>query len=134
MIFYATVMRRRNLSGAPRVLCASIAIGTPPTMLHPVSLKGTSMSNRIHAALLAALLPVAAIALGPVFAQNTASDRNANSHSYYGNQPQANEVRTPSGARGFSAVPGIQHVETDPDAHIRFEMNRDDRDRRLGGS
>jgi hypothetical protein len=63
-----------------------------------------------------------------------ATDRNANSHSYYGYQPQAKDVRTLSGARGFSTAPGIHRVEADPDAHIRFEMNRDDRDRRLGGS
>ena len=98
------------------------------------------MSNRIHAAALAALLAVATIAPGPVLARNMATDRNANSHSYYGYQPQVNDLMMSSGARGFSTVPtalsrpSVHPFETDPDAHIRFEMNRDDRDRRLGGS
>jgi hypothetical protein len=98
------------------------------------------MSNRIHAAALAALLAVATIASGPVLARNMATDRNANSHFYYGYQPQVNDLVMSSGARGFSTVPtalsrpSVHSFETDPDAHIRFEMNRDDRDRRLGGS
>ena len=97
------------------------------------------MSNRIHTAALAALLAVATIVPGPVLAQNMATDRNANSHSY-GYQPKVNDLRMSSGARGFSTVPtalsrpSVHPFETDPDAHIRFEMNRDDRDRRLGGS
>jgi hypothetical protein len=97
------------------------------------------MSNRIHAAALAALLAVAAIAPGPVLARNMATHHNANSHSY-GYQPQVNDLMMSSGARGFSTVPtalsrpSVHPFETDPDAHIRFEMNRDDRDRRLGGS
>ena len=109
-------------------------------MLHPISLKGTSnMLNRIHAAL-AALLAVATIAPGPVLARNMTTDRNSNSHSYYGYQLQVNDLMMSSGARGFSTVPtalsrpNVRPFETDPDAHIRFEMNRDDRDRRLGGS
>jgi hypothetical protein len=98
------------------------------------------MSNRIHAAAHAALLAAATIASGPVLARNMATDRNANSRSYNEDQPQVNDLRMSSGARGFSTVPtalsrpSVHPVETDPDAHIRFEMNRDDRDRRLGGS
>jgi hypothetical protein len=98
------------------------------------------MSNRIHAAVLAAPRAVATIAPGPVLARKMATDRNANSHSYCGHPPQVNDLRMSSGARRFSTVPTVlsrptaHPFETDPDAHVRFEMNRDDRDRRLGGS
>jgi hypothetical protein len=52
-------------------------------------------------------------------------------------------ARVPSNARasatesgGFptpAVNSGGRRFETDPDPHIRFEMNRDDRDRRSGG-
>jgi hypothetical protein len=98
------------------------------------------MSNRIHVVALAALLAVATIAPGPVLARNMATDRDANSYSDFGYQPQVNDLRRSSGARRFLTVPmalsrpSAHPFEMDKDAHVRFEMNRDDRDRRLGGS
>jgi len=53
------------------------------------------------------------------------------------------KARVPANARGSATesggfpTPAVnsggRRFETDPDPHIRFEMNRDDRDRRSGG-
>jgi hypothetical protein len=57
-------------------------------------------------------------------------------------QPKHPKARVPVNARGSATEPGGiptpavhpggRWFETDPDPRIRFEMNRDDRDRRVG--
>lgn len=97
------------------------------------------MSSKLHVTALAALLGLAAIAPAVVHAQSITPSRHAYRHQY---QQRIHDFRSglPRGARASSAVPRIsapqamRPFETDPDARIRFEMNRDDRDRRLGGS
>jgi hypothetical protein len=102
------------------------------------------MSSKLTAPALAALI-LAAIAPEPALAKRHSVPHHAHKHGYgygYGSlsQPQSNDLN-----RGFSPAAGASSAfprlaprpgrpfETDPDPHIRFEMNRDDNDRRLGG-
>jgi hypothetical protein len=93
------------------------------------------MSKKINMPALAALLVVVVAVPGPVFAQ---SFRDGASHT----QLQRFKRQVPSNAFGSVAGPAPHTVvsprerrfETDPDPNVRFEMNRDDRDRRAGAS
>jgi hypothetical protein len=97
------------------------------------------MANKCYAQAFAALLAAAAIAPGPVAAR----DSTARHHAYgsmhrLGHYDLKTQFRP--GAYGLSAVsstralPGGRRFETDPDPHVRFEMKRDDHDRRASGS
>lgn len=96
------------------------------------------MSSKFRAPALGALFTLAAIAPAPVFAQSSTPPRSVYG---YPDQRQIDDARNgvPRGARASStapshyAPPAGRPFETDPDPHVRFEMNRDDRDRRLGG-
>jgi hypothetical protein len=89
------------------------------------------MSTRFHAPALAVLLALAAIAPGPALAQC----RTASHHACgYANQSYSPGARASAPAPWISAPLAGRPFQTDPDPRIRFEMNRDDRDRRLGGS
>ncbi len=105
------------------------------------------MSNRFSASAFAALLMFAAIAPESAFAQRPAAtphtDAHGHRHGAYGylRQPQNDDFNRglPSGAEASSSYPRpalrpARPFETDPDPRIRFEMRRDDFDRRLGGS
>jgi hypothetical protein len=96
------------------------------------------MSSKLPAPALAALLMLAAITPEPALAKRHATSHRAYPHGY-AYQPQADDLNRgipPGGSSPLSRLaprPG-RPFETDPDLRIRFEMNRDDRDRRLGGS
>jgi hypothetical protein len=107
------------------------------------------MSNKFPAPALAALLTFAAIAPGPALAKRPAATPHTYAyghrhwHGGYGYlyQPQTHDFNgsLPSGAEASSTYPRpapwpARPFQTDPDARIRFEMHRDDFDRRLGGS
>jgi hypothetical protein len=89
------------------------------------------MSTRLHVPALAMSLALAAIAPWPALAKSLTT-----SHQAYASAHQS----PPPGANAAAAIPlnSVRQTgrpfETDPDPRIRFEMNRDDRDRRLGGS
>jgi hypothetical protein len=89
------------------------------------------MSTRLQMPALAVLLALAAIAPGPALAQ-----RLTTSHQVYGYAQQPH----PPGAHASAAIPlnsaprAGRFFETDPDPRIRFEMNRDNYDHRLGGT
>lgn len=92
------------------------------------------MSSKVNIAAAVALL-VATIAPVHSFAQNFASSQH---HA----QSKHLKVRVPFDAKasvtdsdillGATLRSGGRWFETDPDPHVRFEMNRDDRDRRSG--
>jgi hypothetical protein len=88
------------------------------------------MSTRLQAPALAALLAFAAIAPGPALARRATASHHAYGYVHqtdpYGRYPSELYPRMPAPQAG-------RPFETDPDPRIRFEMNRDDRDRRLGG-
>ena len=89
----------------------------------------------------AAVLLVASAPVG-AFAQSYGSTNAMPGHQFHA-QSKHLKTRVPSDARGSAAgsdvFPGPavrsggRWLETDPDPRIRFEMNRDDRDRRSGG-
>jgi hypothetical protein len=89
------------------------------------------MSTRLQVPALGVLLALAAIAAGPALAQSLTTSLQAHGYAY---QPH------PPGAHASAALPWIsvsragRPFETDPDPRIRFEMNRDNHDHRLGGS
>jgi hypothetical protein len=106
------------------------------------------MSTNFNVAALAALLAVLA-APGVVSAQEGFGNyfsvrglRDASAAPAYRSQPQTNRfaAKVPLDAYGSvtgpTAIPGTMisprggAFETDPDANVRFEMNRNDRDRR----
>jgi hypothetical protein len=111
------------------------------------------MSTKINVPALAALFVVAVAVPGSAIAQNsgsrvficpTCADYSSDyGASGYQSQPQLQRLkrRLPSNAYGSVGVApttvvaprGGRPFETDPDANIRFEMNRDDFDRRHGG-
>ena len=91
------------------------------------------MLSKLNIAAVAALL-VASVAPISAYAQ---------SHDYGTSMPGQSrhlKARVPANARGSLAAPDVfpgpavrsggRWFETDPDPRIRFEMNRDDRDRR----
>ena len=97
----------------------------------------------------AAALVIGSIAPIGAHAQNYGAFAQAYGGSYSMPEHQSRaqskhlKARVPSNARasatesaGFptpAVNSGGRWFETDPDPHIRFEMNRDDRDRRSGG-
>jgi hypothetical protein len=89
------------------------------------------MSTRLHAPVLAVSLALAAIAPGTALAQCRTASHNAYGHAYQSYAPGA---RASASAPWISAPRAGRSSQTDPDPRIRFEMNRDDHDRRLGGS
>jgi hypothetical protein len=89
------------------------------------------MSTRLQAPALAVLLVLAAIAPGPALAQCRTTSHHAYGYAYQSYPPGAHASAP---APWISAPPAGRPFQTDPDPHIRFEMNRDDHDRRLGGS
>jgi hypothetical protein len=105
------------------------------------------MSSKLPAPALAALLTLAAIAPQPALAKRDGAPHHTYRHGYgyrygygYLYQPQFYDLNKgfPPGFGASSPIPRTEPrpgrpFETDPDPHIRFEMNRDDRDRRLGG-
>jgi hypothetical protein len=97
------------------------------------------VSNRCYAQAFAALLAAAAIVSGPVIARDGTARRHAEG-SMHGPVRYDLKTRFRPGVYGLSAVPSVQALpggrwfETDPDPHVRFEMNRDDHDRRASGS
>jgi hypothetical protein len=99
------------------------------------------MSTRLQAPALAALLAFAAIAPGPALARRATASHHALEHAHqpyhaYGYVHQTDPYGRYSSEFYPRMIPAPQSgrpFETDPDPLIRFEMNRDDRDRRLGG-
>ncbi len=95
------------------------------------------MSSKVNIATVAALL-VASVA--PV-AQSYGGSYLTPERQLY-TQSKHQKAKVPSNARGSVADPDVfsgpavrsdgRWFETDPDPRIRFEMNRDDRDRRAG--
>jgi hypothetical protein len=89
------------------------------------------MSSKVNIAAVAVLL-VAAVA--PVGAHAQSHDGS----TLLPGQARHLKARVPANAHGSVAAPdafsavrsGGRWLETDPDPRIRFEMNRDDRDRR----
>ena len=91
------------------------------------------MSPKVNIAAVAALL-VACVAPVGAYAQNHNSATSMTAQSRH------LKARAPAYAHGSIAAPdafatpavrsGGRWFETDPDPRIRFEMNRDDRDRR----
>jgi hypothetical protein len=87
------------------------------------------MSSKVNIAAAAALL-VASVAPVGAYAQSHDGATLTQSRHL--------KARVPADARGSVAAPDAFHTlrsgdrwfETDPDQRIRFEMNRDDRDRR----
>jgi hypothetical protein len=107
------------------------------------------MSNKFPAPALGALLMFAAIAPEPALAQRPAATRHTYAyghrhwHGAYGYlyQPQIHDFNggLSAGAEASSTYPRPERrlarpFQTDPDPRIRIEMQRDDFDRRLGGS
>jgi hypothetical protein len=112
--------------------------------LHPVNAeRDAHMSSKLPA--LAALLTLAAVTSEPALAKRHTAPHHAYLHQeysgygYYGSDHYRQgygysyQPAIRDSSRGLSPPPG-RPSQTDPDPHIRFEMNRDDRDRRLGGS
>jgi hypothetical protein len=110
------------------------------------------MSTKINVPALAALLVVAVAVPGSATAQNSGSRvficptcadySNDYAASGYQSQPQLLRLKRRLPSNAFGSVGGIpatvvsprgRPFETDPDANVRFEMNRDDFDRRRGG-
>jgi hypothetical protein len=90
------------------------------------------MSTRLQVSALTVLLAFAAIAPGPALAKRmTASHHHARTYAY---QPNPSGTRPSAAAPGISASRSGRWLETDPDSRIRFEMNRDNFDHRLGGN
>ena len=90
----------------------------------------------------AAVLLVASVAPVAAFAQGHGSTNSMPGHQFHA-QSKHPKTRVPFDARGSAADSDVfagpavrsggRWLETDPDPRIRFEMNRDDRDRRSGG-
>ena len=95
-----------------------------------------TMSAKMKLATLAALLS-ALSAHGPASAQNYFTTFPSASE-YQSNQAVKRlKAKIPTNAHGSvtgtTMSPRARPFETDPDPNVRFEMNRDDRDRRAGG-
>jgi len=90
---------------------------------------------KVNIAAAAALLVVSIAPVG-TYAQSSGGPSLIPGHQLH-TQSKHLKARVPSDAFGAvadpAARPGGRSFETDPDTHIRFEMNRDDRDRRAGG-
>jgi hypothetical protein len=109
------------------------------------------MLTKVHALVLAALCFLAVAVPGSASAQSSASrvpicptcanyGTDYRASGYQSPQLQRLKRKLPSDAYGSSGgVPAMmtpprgRPFETDPDPNIRFEMNRDDFDRRRGG-
>jgi len=99
------------------------------------------MPLKVNIVAAAVLLGAFATPVG-VFAQNYGGTSSMLGHQFHA-QSKHLKTRLPSDARGSAVdsdvfpVPAVRSgghwFETDPDPRIRFEMNRDDRDRRSGG-
>lgn len=98
------------------------------------------MSPKANIAVVAALL-VAIAAPAGAFAQSYGSAYTMPGHQLHAQSKQP-KARVPFDAKasasefdssGPAVRSGGRWFETDPDPRIRFEMNRDDRDRRSGG-
>ncbi len=99
------------------------------------------MSSKVNIAVVAALLVAFVTPVG-AYAQNYGGASMTIGRQLH-TQSKHLKARVPSNARGSVADPGVfsgpavrsggRWLESDPDPRIRFEMNRDDRDRRSGG-
>jgi hypothetical protein len=103
-----------------------------------------TMSTKINVPVLAALLVIGVAVPGPASAQTFGNGWNrSGSRTQIQQQLQRLRKQLPSNAFGSAAgsaavphslvSPRGRPFETDPDPNVRFEMNRDDRDRRAGG-
>jgi hypothetical protein len=95
------------------------------------------MSKKINIPALAALLVVVVAAPGPVFAQNFRVDPSQTQLQRLKRQLPSNAYGSVAGSAAVPRALGTPRgrpFETDPDPNVRFEMNRDDRDRRAGSS
>ena len=110
-----------------------------------------TMSTKINVPALAALFVVAVAIPGSASAQNPGSrvsicptcadyGNDYAASGYQSPQLQRLKRKLPSNAYGSvggvpaaAAAPRGRRFETDPDPNVRFEMNRDDFDRRHGG-
>ena len=100
------------------------------------------MTTKINVPVLAALLVIGVAVPGPTSAQTFGNGWDT-SGSRTQQQLQRLKKQLPSNAFGSAAgAAAVPHslvsprgrpFETDPDPNVRFEMNRDDRDRRAGG-
>ncbi len=98
------------------------------------------MLSKVNIAAVAALL-VASVAPVGAYAQSYGGAYRTPERQLQ-TQSKHLKARVPSGARGSVADPDVfsgpavrsggRWLGTDPDPRIRFEMNRDDRDRRAG--
>jgi hypothetical protein len=87
------------------------------------------MLSKVNIAAVAALLVASVAPLGAYAQQHDGATLTQSRHL---------KARVPANAHGSVAAPDVfpaarsggRWPETDPDPHIRFEMNRDDRDRR----
>jgi hypothetical protein len=120
-------LRRSKFADRSNAPMATIEV----TPTQPVHRKEKSMLSNVKIAAVAALL-VASIA--PIEAYAQSHDGAA----LMPGQSRHLKARVPANAHGSVAAPdafpavrsGGRWFETDPDPRIRFEMNRDDRDRR----
>jgi hypothetical protein len=106
--------------------------------------KEKSMSKVSIAA--AAALVIASVAPVGAYAQSYGAFAQGHGGAYsmpeHQSRTQSKHLRVPANARGSATesggfpTPAVnsggRRFETDPDPRIRFEMNRDDRDRRAG--